>query len=42
MVFYEAPHKLCQTLIDLADCFGTDRVFPCAGSCPSSMRKFCV
>ena len=25
MVFYEAPHKLCQTLIDLADCFGTDR-----------------
>lgn len=25
MVFYEAPHKLYQTLADLAECFGADR-----------------
>ena len=25
MVFYEAPHKLRQTLADLRDCFGEDR-----------------
>lgn len=25
MVFYEAPHKLKNTLADLADCFGSDR-----------------
>ena len=25
MIFYEAPHKLCNTLQDLADAFGPDR-----------------
>ena len=25
MIFYEAPHKLCATLADLAKAFGEDR-----------------
>ncbi len=25
MIFYEAPHKLCRTLADMAACFGGDR-----------------
>ena len=28
MIFYEAPHKLCATLRDLAETFGADRVRP--------------
>lgn len=32
MVFYEAPHKLLRTLVDMAQVFGPERPLHCAGS----------
>lgn len=42
MIFYEAPHKLCATLRDLAAAFGGERRISCAASSQSCMRRSCA